>query len=227
MPDRPRKLSFIFLLPLCCPAAAQDVSQAELVACAAKASTAEKLACYESLTVMPEAATSDAEARAPAAETNADIAEPAVTEAVQDPSPAVTATAPAGSAVDARPAMPVAAAPAAKSVAPPAPAGTASPTVDDSHSRAPDHLGQEQLDTREEDAEPFPVTAMVSEVTQSSSGRLYFHFANGQVWRQIEPRRFRYPQGESFEVTVSQGMMKEYRLRVGGEGPMTRIRRVK
>lgn len=90
-----------------------------------------------------------------------------------------------------------------------------------------DELGSEHLSRNERETEPPPaVTATVSDVTKSGSGRLYFHFANGQVWRQIEPRYFSYPRNRAFEVTISQGLMGEYRLRVDGKGQMVRVRRV-
>lgn len=162
-------LSLFAGLMLCysLPAEAQDVSQAELARCAAKPTAAEKLACYESLTVVPE---------------------------------------------------PSAAGAAAASAAP----------VPDTRSTVPQDLGEEQLERQEESAEAdaAAMTAVVREVSESRSGRLYFHFSNGQVWRQIEPRRFRYPKDREFAVTITQGMLGEYRLRVAGEGPMTRIRRV-
>lgn len=149
---------------------AQEVSQQDLQECASKAGAAEKLACYESLTV---------------------VSEP-------EPEPE------------------------------PAPATAAAPVANDSRSTVPQDLGEEYLD-RDEDpdpADPFPLVAVVDEVTQSRSGRLYFHFSNGQVWRQNEPRRFRYPRDAEFEAIISKGMMGDYRLRIGETGPMTRIERV-
>lgn len=90
----------------------------------------------------------------------------------------------------------------------------------------PDELGAEQLPKPIE--EPTgPTAATVIKVTRDYRNRLDFHLANGHVWRQIEPRRFRYPQDREFDVVISQGLMGEYRLRVDGKGPMVRIRRVK
>lgn len=179
MADLLRKLNFTILSVLTLvwfPADAQEVSQGELAKCATKRTAAEKLACYEALTVVPEPAV---ESRAAAART----------------APEPNSRAPAAVASEGRP-------------------------------NVPDDLGAEHLGGDEEQSNPSTVTAIVSGVTESGSGKLYFHFANGQVWRQIEPRRFHYPKNQAFEVTVSQGMMGDYRLRVGGEGPMTRIRRV-
>lgn len=188
------------LVLVCFAVEAQDVSQAELAECASQPTAAEKLACYEALTAVP------APAPAPPVAESANVAAEGAIEA--------KALAPAMEPAVALPAE-----------APPAPTQPA-PAAEDSRSSAPDELGEEQLGIKEETVDPSPVTAVVNEVTQSGSGRLYFHFSNGQVWRQIEPRRFRYPKNQEFEVTVSQGMMGDYRLRVGGKGPMVRIRRV-
>lgn len=88
-----------------------------------------------------------------------------------------------------------------------------------------DDFGREYLEDKEE--EPDKLTATVSEVTIDRARRLVFTFANGQVWRQLEPRRFQYPRSEPFKVVISRGVLGDYQLRVGGEGRMTRIKRVK
>ncbi len=89
-------------------------------------------------------------------------------------------------------------------------------------------FGREQLPEEADAAGGVPdsITAMVSEVTEGVRGNLYFHLDNGQVWRQIEARFVPYPRNEPFEVQINQGMLGEYRLRVGGEGRLVRIRRV-
>ena len=71
------------------------------------------------------------------------------------------------------------------------------------------------------------VTITVNEVTLDRYKRLHFQFVNGQVWRQLEARRFQYPKNEPFDVVISRGVLGDYQLRVGGEGRMTRIKRVK
>ncbi len=79
----------------------------------------------------------------------------------------------------------------------------------------------------DEDDDRRDVTATVNEVTLDRYKRLHFQFANGQVWRQLEARRFQYPKNEPFDVVISRGVLGDYQLRVGGEGRMTRIKRVK
>jgi hypothetical protein len=195
-------------------AEAQEVSQHDLAACAAKTSAAEKLACYEALTIIPDPAPAEPGAK------SLETPDSPVVEAEQPaPAPAIVT---GGAAVELHE-MPEQAVFDAESAAP-SPAAVANET----HSTAPEDLGEEHLlqEGKPVKADPFPVTAIVREVTQSRSGRLYFHFSNGQVWRQNEARRFRYPRDQEFEVTISKGMMGDYRLRVDEDGPMTRIRRV-
>jgi len=90
-------------------------------------------------------------------------------------------------------------------------------------------LGTEHLETvAKEDAEPEEegIIATVMDVTMGRNRLLYFHFENGQVWRQTEVRHFPYPRDQAFEVEIDNGMMGDYQMRVGGEGRMTRIKRV-
>jgi len=90
-----------------------------------------------------------------------------------------------------------------------------------------DEIGREHLDEKKVDKEEKTVIrATVSEVVKGSFGVLYFHFTNGQVWRQVESRRFRYPRDGEFDVSIDTGMMGDYRLRLAAGGPMTQIRRL-
>jgi hypothetical protein len=63
------------------------------------------------------------------------------------------------------------------------------------------------------------------DVTQGFNKDLRFHLASGQVWRQIEPRHLQYPKNRDFEIEISQGMMGGYRMRIGENGRMVKIRR--
>lgn len=90
---------------------------------------------------------------------------------------------------------------------------------------AVDELGSEQVKAQA-GASPLVVEVTIAKVTRDRLDRLYFHFDNGQVWRQIESRRFRYPQSGEFQAIVSTGMMGEFRLRLSEDEPMTRIRRI-
>lgn len=87
---------------------------------------------------------------------------------------------------------------------------------------AADDFGRE-----EQRSKPEALSATVSEVSADRLRRLVFQFENGQVWRQQEPRHFPYPRNEPFDVVISRGLLGDYQLRVGGEGRMTRVRRLK
>lgn len=212
---------------------AQEVSQQDLQVCASKASAAEKLACFESLTVIPEAAPDSARETAGPTVSGGDHAMPG------PGTPGVTAGAPAASAAAAAAAVREVPAPVSASshataessdgrqpALPDTGPAAAAPVANESGSTVPRDLGTEHLDRDADADDPLPVTAVVNEVTRSRSGRLYFHLSNGQVWRQNAPRRFHYPTDTEFEVIISRGMMGNYRLRIGETGPMTRIQRV-
>lgn len=110
-------------------------------------------------------------------------------------------------------------------------ASEATPAVEDAVSEQggiPDHFGSKHLGVPEDDdRDDVSVVATVVEVEKGPNKVLYFTFENGQVWRQIEGRRFSYPRNEAFEVVVSTGMMGDYRLRLAKGGPKTGIRRIR
>jgi hypothetical protein len=88
-------------------------------------------------------------------------------------------------------------------------------------------LGEEHLahpETKANDDEIFHAT--VIEVSKGRNRTLYFHFDNGQVWRQMEARHLEYPRSGEFDINIRRGMMGDYRMRIGDNGRMVRIRRV-
>jgi hypothetical protein len=92
---------------------------------------------------------------------------------------------------------------------------------------ADSEFGQEQLALPEEkDEDNEIIRARVIDVTQDNYKVLYFHLDDGHVWRQKEPRHYEYPNNGEFDITISRGMMGEYRMRIGDNGKMVRIRRV-
>jgi len=111
-------------------------------------------------------------------------------------------------------------------------AGTNDDNLADSSSESTlDSFGREQLQSQKDD-KPTMAVGRVVEVSRSKdrSQALQFHLESGQVWRQIEARYFSYPKNEPFDVTISQGMMGDYRLRVGtpdDSGRMVRVRRIR
>ena len=94
---------------------------------------------------------------------------------------------------------------------------------------ASDRLGEEHLDrpeTEKQEKKDEVFHATVIEVSEGRNEILYFHFANGQVWRQNEARTLTYPKSGKFDIKITRGMMGDYRMRIGDNGRMVRIRRV-
>ncbi len=141
-------------------------------------------------------------------------------EAVPEVAPTVNTTPAIAPAVDATPAVAPAVVAAPESS--PAVAATSAATVT---AVADSDFGQEHLDLPEEQEDEI-FRATVTKVTRGHNKVLYFHLDNGHVWRQMEPRHFQYPKNGEFEINITRGMMGDYRLRIGDNGRMVRIRRV-
>ncbi len=191
----------------------QTVDVSELERCAAIESTAEKLACFESLTAPP------------AAKEAEETVEPAVAaEPVPELDPIVESLSPplTDDVPPAVSAAPVDPAPAAAPVA----AVAAEPELTETPEAGPD-FGNEQLQSRVPEEKPDTVTARVAEVWKGGNRMLYFQFTNGQIWRQMESDYFYYPKDQEFDITIRQGMMGDYQMRLDGRARMTRIVRVK
>lgn len=233
---------------------AQTVDLATLELCAGLETAALKLACFEAIIAdarasdeqAPEAAVAVTPENKPVALEVAVASEPVSAPAATEPdineaaapgnSPAASASVPVVAASQAVPdATPVASEmpstddvgrkqSAAPVVANSQSAAEIAPTV--SNTPSAEDFGREQLAAPDMEEKQAVLRATVIDVSQGSRKNLYFHMANGQVWRQIESRRFQYPKNEEFEVSISQGMMGDYRLRIGDNGRMVRIRRV-
>jgi hypothetical protein len=87
-----------------------------------------------------------------------------------------------------------------------------------------EHLDRSETEKKANEDEVFHAT--VTEVTRGRNRILYFHFDNGQVWRQIEGRHLEYPRSGEFDIDITRGMMGDYRMRIGDNGRLVRIRRV-
>ena len=217
---------------------AQTVDLSTLEQCAGLETEDLRLACFEAIiassktpeTRQPEAADSLVSDQ-PVAEIEAmPEAEPPVEVMRQeappvDANPGSTSTAVATStaavAVTTEPSA------AALSVTPePPPAATVATTPEPvaNSQLGEEHLARPETEKKANEDEVFHAT--VTEVTQGHNRILYFHFDNGQVWRQIEARHLEYPRSGEFDINITRGMMGEYRLRIGDNGRMVRIRRV-
>ena len=188
-------------------ATAQAVEQSDLERCASLATAELKLACFEAL----------AASEGTQAEPAADVAPDPLAESAAAEKALITAGAAGSHSESVVP-------------APTAVANDDKPDVADkavADETGADELGREQLDEEKDvEKEEVVVRATVSEVVRGGYDVLYFHFANGQVWRQLEKRRFSYPRDEEFDVIIKVGMMGDYRLRLAAGGPMTPIRRI-
>lgn len=196
-------------------AGAQQVSQSDLESCARLASPDERLACFEALTERNRS-------QAAAVLSATAVVEPAAAGLETTPSTDVTPdNEPATAAADE-----VAAGTNAVADLPEPIEAEGAVTTEPAASSGglPEEAGEEYLPQEREEPEVFIET--VTEVEQGRNRVLYFHMQNGQVWRQMEPRRLPYPRGRPFEVEIKRGTMGDYQLRVEGEGRMTRIVRV-
>ena len=205
-------------------AAAQTVELSDLEICAGLDTAELKLACFEAIVATGRrTVTRDADADLEAS-TNADV----VVEAGKAPVPVAVAAEPATTAVsglETGTEVATQPAPAATSPNPQTEVAAATPPEIAATATA-DSFGSEHLKQETPD-EPAVLSATVVEVNKTSRGALVFHLDNGQIWRQIEPRYYPYPRGREFDVTISTGMLGEYRLQVEGAGRRVTIRRVK
>jgi len=196
------------------PVLAQVVELSDLEICAGLESAELKLACFDAIIATGRQAASP--------ESTPSVEAAPLPDPVAAPAAVVATTAPASVHSGG---TPVAADSAAERSA--ADLETAMDPVSEITPRpAADDFGREHLATSDS-AEPEVLTVAVVEVTRGSNRLLSFHLANGQVWRQTEVRHYPYPKDSDFDVTISTGMMGDYRLRVGGTGRMLRVKRVK
>jgi hypothetical protein len=214
---------------------AQTVDLSSLEICANLETPELKLACFEAIiassktpdTAEPEAVDIPV-SEPPVAEIEAvSEAEPPVelmrqdapaVDAVPDSTPVAVATSTVAVAVTTEPA-------AATLSVEPEPSGATVATTPELVANS--QLGEEHLDRPETKANEDEVFhATVTEVTQGRNRILYFHFDNGQVWRQMEARHLEYPRSGEFDINITRGMMGDYRMRIGDDGRLVRIRRV-
>ena len=213
---------------------AQSVDLSSLEICANLETPELKLACFEAIgcgsrtteTRQSEAVDSPLSEQ-PVAEIEAvPEAEPPV-EVMRQEAPAVDAAADSTPAAVATSTVAVTTEPAAATLSvTPEPSATTVATTPEAVANS--QLGEEHLDRPETKANEDEVFhATVIEVTQGHNRILYFHFDNGQVWRQMEARHLEYPRSGEFDINITRGMMGDYRMRIGDDGRLVRIRRVK
>ena len=195
---------------------AQTVDLADLERCAQEATSERKLACYEALTsagARPEMART-ANSDPAVAVTTSEAVNKRMIEMPPDTATVSKMTDASSESVASSTTLPSASK---------GPTRTDASTSAD-QSAALDRRGSEQLEEKAD--QPDVLTATVVKVAKGRFDILYFHFDNGQIWRQVQARRFHYPRDRPFDVSIATGMMGDYQLRVAGDGPMTRIKRI-
>jgi len=186
-------------------AAAQTASQRELEACLAIERAITSLDCFEALTLR------------------------GATTQSADPSQAAAEETPPSRQVAPEPASEMDVGQALEAVVEPTSPEAVVEQIPDTSPDRLENIGAEQLpvNRREQQArERSDIVATVTEVREGPRGNLLFHLENGQIWRQIEARPVPLPGDAPFPVSISRGFFGEYRLRVGGEGRLVRIRRI-
>jgi hypothetical protein len=201
------------------PVRAQLVDQADLRHCAEMSTESRRLACFESL--VDAAPPMPVVEEVPVAEPVPAPVEKSPAAPVSDVMPGVTEQTGTVAQAAVLPAVVAKKTVAAASASGSPPPSTTSPTA------AAADFGAEHIEAPAEAARPEALAATVRSVKKDRYKRLQFEFANGQVWRQTEARHFPYPKGEPFDAVITRGMLGDYQLRVGGEGRMTRIQRLK
>jgi hypothetical protein len=197
-------------------ASGQSVDLARLEACNALPTDEARLACFEAIVgpqdsvPVPGAEPVAAAAGRPEPEA---IAGPATASAA---APVIEAAAPVESAGEGA---------ASATTAGPAATGGA-PAAEPPIAPRNEGFGREHIESAPEDA-PYELQAIVTEAVRRRDKGVTFTLDNGQVWQQVDDRYFPYPRDEDFAIVISQGMMGDYRLRVGGTGRMIRVRRTK
>lgn len=202
------------------PAWSQSVDVSALKLCAELETAELKLSCFEAIVASSK---DDAVEEISALKSGAAVS-PAT------PAPAAPVAASTGVSETAVEPKPVASAPAAPvAEVPPASPGADTPAEAATPPSRDDEFGQEYLVQPEKEPEMDDelLHATVTEVSKGRHDILFFHLDNGQVWRQIEARHYAYPKNSEFEVNITRGMMGEYRMRIGDNSRMVRIRRVK
>jgi len=69
------------------------------------------------------------------------------------------------------------------------------------------------------------LTSMITSVDKDAVGRMTFHLENGQVWKQIETKRFSVNEDRPVAV-IKHGALGSFKLTVEGGSRSTRVKRI-
>ena len=87
-----------------------------------------------------------------------------------------------------------------------------------------DDVGREQLDG-DEDTQAEVYHATVTSCKKNSSGRVFFFFENGQIWKQTDYSRFRHREC-NFDITLTRDAFG-YKMKIADQKASYRVSRVK
>ncbi|MDH3282985.1 MAG: hypothetical protein OEQ18_17920, partial [Gammaproteobacteria bacterium] len=68
--------------------------------------------------------------------------------------------------------------------------------------------------------------SVITGVAKDPVGRLTFHLANGQAWKQTETKRFRVKEEDRPVAVIEHGALGSYKLSVEGGSLTTRVKRI-
>ena len=79
----------------------------------------------------------------------------------------------------------------------------------------------------EKPKDDFSITAKILNVNKRGNYKIYITLDNGQVWRSVKDIYDRDPVSKGQTVTISEGFMSGYVMKVAGKKTSLRVRRVK
>lgn len=79
----------------------------------------------------------------------------------------------------------------------------------------------------EKPKDDFSITAKILNVNKRGNYKIYITLDNGQVWRSVKDIYDRVPVSKGQKVSISEGFMSGYVMKVDGKKTSLRVRRVK
>ena len=79
----------------------------------------------------------------------------------------------------------------------------------------------------EKPKDDFSITAKILNVNKRGNYKIYITLDNGQIWRSVKDIYDRAPVSREQKVTISEGFMSGYVMKVEGKKTSLRVRRVK
>ncbi len=90
-----------------------------------------------------------------------------------------------------------------------------------------DSVGQKYLKSSRTKTEAPAFNYSLVATDKDNKQRMVFSFANGQIWKQIEPRYLWLPAELPLQVELVAGALGSYSLKLGAKGRLVKVKRVK